>query len=355
MLHSLLLSVAAGAAPALGGPVQPELSLSDALLEQTSSGGTFDLALGHAVDVVVAGEPGAAVLIAASVAPPPVPPPVIGGAPLGVDPVSHFLLVNGLADPGAKIGPGGLYTLSVAVPATLPPGGHIYIQAAALSLPALELKLTPGLVLTVVDARIFDFHGGLEGFAADFSDYYLPMLALIDPQSGLTVLPPPLDTAEPALRVSANNPSDDLFRFVKRRIDGLAPSAPRAFRVEVRFASDAPAGKSGVGGAPGENVYMKAGGAGNEPLPVPEPADPQHIVFNLDKGEQAQGGTQLVVIGDVATPPETTWDLLERRMTEPLVAMTDASGALWICVGTDSGYESVTELYYDRIVVKLLD
>jgi hypothetical protein len=355
MLHSMLLCLAAGAAPAPGGSVQPVLSLVDSTLEQASTGGAFDLALGHAVDVVVAGEPGAAVLIAASVTPPPDPPPVIGGAPLGVDPLGHFLLVNGLADPAAKIGPGGFYTLSVVVPTGLPPGSAIYIQAAALTLPALELKLTPGLVLTVVDARIFDFEGGFDGFTTDFCDYTLVTLPTVDPEEELTVLPPPLDTTEPALRVSANNPSDDLFRFIKHRLDGLAPSTPRAFRIEVRFASDAPAGKVGVGGAPGESVFMKAGGAGTEPLPVPLPSDPQYIGLNLDKGQQAEGGTQLVVIGNVATPPETTWDLLEHRMTEPLVATTDAAGGLWMCVGTDSGYESVTELYYDRIVVKLLD
>ena len=35
--------------------------------------------------------------------------------------------------------------------------------------------------------------------------------------------------------------------------------------------------------------------------------------------------------------------------THPFRAKSDAQGGVWVCVGTESGFEATTTLYYDRI------
>lgn len=41
------------------------------------------------------------------------------------------------------------------------------------------------------------------------------------------------------------------------------------------------------------------------------------------------------------------------RSSTPLRARTDSSGALWVFFGTDSGFESTTEVYYRRAEITL--
>jgi hypothetical protein len=333
-----------------------QLTYSDALLEQSSQDGAFDLALSHPIEIAVEGDPGAAVLLLASVTPPPSPPPQIGGVPFAVDPGNFVILVNGLADPAAVIGPGGTFSFGTTVPGALPPGGVLYTQALTVASGTALPKLSPGVALTIVDARIFEFDTGLDGFGVDLSDYHDHQLPTIEPVFGHATLPAPLDPTAGAVGVQTKNVSDDLFVFLKRKITGLAPSTARNLRIEVRFASNEPVDSVGIGGSPGASVILKAGGAAIEPLPIPLPSDPAYLTFNLDKGDQSVGGSDLVVIGNIGTPPGVTdWTLLEHRTPEPRTIQTDGTGALWICVGTDSGYEGVTTLFYDRIVVKLLD
>ena len=36
-----------------------------------------------------------------------------------------------------------------------------------------------------------------------------------------------------------------------------------------------------------------------------------------------------------------------------LTATTDGTGRLWVFVGTDSGFEGLTAVYYDQVIVEL--
>ena len=341
---------------AVGG-ASAGLTLVDVALGDVSQGGAFDLALGHEIELVVAGEPGALVVLAASFTPPPDPPPVIGGVPVAIDPAHAIVLVDGLSDPAAVVGPDGTFARGAVVPAGLAPGAPLHVQALLFA-PGAGLELAPsnGVAATIVQALVFDFDAGDDGFAADLSDYMTYQLEGIEPESGPSPLPAPLDPGAGAMRVAFKNGSDDVFFFLKRRIDGLAPLASRALRVDVRFASNAPEDWAGAGGGPGLDVYMKAGAVAHEPLPIPSPVNPEYVTINVDKGNQAEDGTQAVLIGNVAIPAgPAVWTLRENRMKEPLRVAADASGAIWVLVGTDSGYEGHNELYYDRVVVKLLD
>ena len=62
-----------------------------------------------------------------------------------------------------------------------------------------------------------------------------------------------------ALFISGVNRSDDLFMFYKGQVGGLQGGTTYQVSFQVEFATIAPSGCIGVGGAPGENVYIKAG------------------------------------------------------------------------------------------------
>ena len=53
----------------------------------------------------------------------------------------------------------------------------------------------------------------------------------------------------------------------------------------------------GVGGAPGESVWIKAGATAIEPLAI---RDSSYLRMNIDIGNQSGGGAHAVVLGDIA-------------------------------------------------------
>jgi hypothetical protein len=208
----------------------------------------------------------------------------------------------------------------------------------------------------------FDFGTGAHGWTADVADYPISVGPSISFEAGLRELP---DTAPPgtfgtAFLLSSYNTPDDLFTFIKREIRagaGLLPLQDYDVRFHMRFLSDAPSGCFGIGGAPGESVYLKAGGSDTEPMPVRIAGD---IELNLPKGDQAESGGVLSVAGDVANgiPCEEVsfvrplpLGVVEREVSH--IVRTDRNGHLWLLVGTDSGYEGGTTLYFQTIEVTL--
>ena len=106
--------------------------------------------------------------------------------------------------------------------------------------------------------------------------------------SGFEQLPPPL-APEPALFISGANRSDDLFMFFRGQVGGLVPGVRYSATVSVEIATETPSGCFGIGGAPGESVFVKAGASDVEPLPVLEGT---YLRMNIDTGNQSQGGEQ---------------------------------------------------------------
>jgi hypothetical protein len=106
-----------------------------------------------------------------------------------------------------------------------------------------------------------DFNHGSKGWLPGFSDYNLRagdlrMLA------ELRRLPQEVSETRSAFYIQSMNRSDDIFMFLKKNVsaeDGLEPN--QAYRVwfDMRFSSNAPTGCLGVGGSPGDSVYLKAG------------------------------------------------------------------------------------------------
>ena len=200
----------------------------------------------------------------------------------------------------------------------------------------------------------FDFSRGPQGFVAGFADYPPGHADSYELTSGYRALPPPLEP-QSALFLSGVNRSDDLFMFFKGTIGGLAPGARYGVPVSVEIATDTPAGCVGVGGAPGESVWIKAGVTAVEPLPV---RDGSYLRMNVDIGNQSAGGAQAVVLGNVANsrgceqPRRWERKSLPGRPTPTPIAIP-SNGQVWLLFGSDSGFESRTQIYFTRAAVTL--
>lgn len=198
----------------------------------------------------------------------------------------------------------------------------------------------------------FDFSRGPQGFVAGFADYPPDHADSYELTSGYRPLPPPLES-QSALFISGVNRSDDLFMFFKGPISGLLPGSRYGVTVSVEIATDTPAGCVGVGGAPGESVWIKAGATAVEPLPV---RDSSYLRMNVDIGNQSAGGTQAVVLGNIANSRSCEqprqWErrsLLGRSTPVPIAI--PSNGQAWLLIGVDSGFESRTEVYFTRAAV----
>ena len=192
----------------------------------------------------------------------------------------------------------------------------------------------------------WDFSEGSLGWQGDFADYPPGEEEFYELDSGLLPLPENLGD-DTALFITGANRSDDLFMYFRREIDGLAPNTNYQVTFALELASNAPDGSVGIGGSPANSVFLKAGATLVEPLPILE-NDENLLRLNVDKGNQANAGSDSVLLGDIAKPDDGTFDyaLINRSSQQPYSFLTDDSGSAWLYFGTDSGFEGTTTLYY---------
>jgi hypothetical protein len=143
--------------------------------------------------------------------------------------------------------------------------------------------------------------------------------------------------------------------FLKTQIDGLKPDTTYQVLFSIDLVSNTPAGLMGIGGSPGESVYVKAGAVDYEPEVVE--ASDGWLRMNIDKGNQASEGQDMINLGTLANPnidldtftgeeyALMTLDNQDRTFT----VTTDSQGSVWVVAGTDSGFEGPTTVYYDKI------
>ncbi|MEW6737772.1 MAG: hypothetical protein AB1489_41210 [Acidobacteriota bacterium] len=158
-----------------------------------------------------------------------------------------------------------------------------------------------------------------------------------------------------ALFIAGTNRTDDLFMYIKRPLTGLQPNRTYRRQFNIQIATNAPTGCAGIGGAPGEAVFLKAGSTAIEPI-----TDPKTRLLNIDKGDQRQGGRDMFLLGNIANQSNDCQNLIYEfkdfdSQSIPFEVTADATGSLWVIIGTDSGYESRTELFYSKITVKLTE
>ena len=199
----------------------------------------------------------------------------------------------------------------------------------------------------------FNFNQDAEGWIVGFAD--LPVnhdQSTFELDHGHRQLPDGLEGS--GIFIQGHNRSDDLFMFLKRQVEGLRPNTQYMVQVSIDLATNVPAGLVGIGGAPGESVFVKAGASTDEPIAVE--GDNQHLRLSIDKGNQAQSGESMVVIGDVASPDVADSEYQIKNLStgdRTLSVEADSEGRVWLIVGTDSGFEGLTSLYYSRIAYTL--
>ena len=197
----------------------------------------------------------------------------------------------------------------------------------------------------------FDFNRGDQGFVAGFADYPPGDAEIYELTSDHRTLPPPLES-QSGLFLSGVNRSDDLFMFFKGPMSGLQGGALHKVTVSLEFATNTPSGCFGVGGSPGESVWIKAGVTAVEPLPV---RDGSYLRMNIDVGRQSGSGSQAVVLGNIANSRSCEqplqWELKSLQGSMQSLISIPADGRVWLLFGTDSGFESRTEIYFTRASV----
>ncbi len=210
----------------------------------------------------------------------------------------------------------------------------------------------------------YNFRANLQGWSGGFADYstlndpkilnfdkrlrYIPRKATRVPIRGFMI--------------QGRNISDDLFMFLKRRLtskDGIVAGQTYRLHFTVEFASNAAEGCAGIGGSPGNDVYLKTGAAPIEPIPTLQ-SDGTSIRLNVDIGNQNNSGPAASIAGDISNGipcenalPVFPYVITQRSHTHIVNVTANNAGELWLLIGTDSGFEGLTRLYYKRIQVTL--
>jgi hypothetical protein len=203
-----------------------------------------------------------------------------------------------------------------------------------------------------------DFRLGARGWEAAFADYSPVSLPTMDLDSGIRPLPAELGISGTGFYIRGHNRSDDLWMQLTRKVsaaDGIAPNTLYEINFRVTLGSNAGGGCFGVGGAPGEGVYLKTGASGTAPL-VQLVAD--HYEVNFDKGNQAVGGTEASIAGDIVNGTTDCSDTapfrtIVRTHQHTHLVRSNAAGEIWLIVGTDSAFEGLTQLYYQSVEATL--
>ncbi|MDX2129060.1 MAG: hypothetical protein SFU91_08495 [Chloroherpetonaceae bacterium] len=211
--------------------------------------------------------------------------------------------------------------------------------------------------LEINDTVIFnnDFEFDAQGWRVGYSDYpsnltLTDSLELYQFRFGYSQLPQEISPPQFGIRVRGINRSDDLFMYLKKQIIGLEPNQSYRITFSIEIASNVPTNAVGAGGAPGESVYLKAGAKEYEPLNFVD--ENNFYRLNVDKGNQSIVGIDATLLGNIGVSDTTTiYELILRESQTSLICKSNSDGAIWVFVGTDSGYEGLTEIYYNSIRV----
>jgi hypothetical protein len=182
-------------------------------------------------------------------------------------------------------------------------------------------------------------------WTADFADYPENDSIAYELYADHDLLPENLNSTGEimGLHISGKSTNRDLFMFIKGKISGLLPNTTYELLFTVKVASNTPS-------SVGENVKLKVGATLIEPR-----KELQAGVYrmNINKGNQAEGGSDMITIGNVVSTSTTGFAIITRTNSSKndFTITTDETGEIWIVIGTESGIDGLTELFYTQVDV----
>ena len=200
--------------------------------------------------------------------------------------------------------------------------------------------------------RTFDFSQGNGGWLSGFADYQ-PNTAPLDVVAETRALPTGFSGS--GYYIAGTNRSDDLFIYVKTKVSGLVAGTTYRIRSTVDFLTDVPTDCVGVGGAPGESVWIIVAASSTEPQTIFNGSDYR---MNIERGNQSQSGRDGLVLGNIANSVQNCgprrWESksLSIPAASTLTVRADDRGEAWVLVGMDSGFESFSRIYIQRFLVR---
>jgi hypothetical protein len=157
-------------------------------------------------------------------------------------------------------------------------------------------------------------------------------------------------------KLSGNNHSDDLFMAIKIPVNVLRSATLYKATLTVDIVSNISKNCVGIGGAPGESVYVKLAASNDEPV---NELDNNMYRINIDIGYQSQSGTEGLTVGDVANSIECGADPVYEKITlsmaESVDVMSDNDGKVWLTAGFDSGFEGLTEVFITKLTANIVE
>ncbi|MBP2000189.1 hypothetical protein J2Z69_001208 [Paenibacillus shirakamiensis] len=219
----------------------------------------------------------------------------------------------------------------------------------------LDAEITLGKDIVITSNFSKDSDHWVGGFA-DYPQKDTPIYKL---KFAYLPLPKEINNQQKGLYLSGMNRSDDLFMFVKKKIDKTSHLKPNTtYRVNFDFdmATNAAKNGMGAGGSPGESVYVKAGLMTQEPKAILDKDNFFHM--NIDKGQQSQEGKNALVLGNLAKAKseDKKYELKNfNNKNRPFIVTTNEQSELWILIGTDSAFESVSSIYIPRTKITLTE
>lgn len=198
----------------------------------------------------------------------------------------------------------------------------------------------------------YNFNLGTQGWDSLFSDYPKGEESFYQLEFAYSHLPEPLDTTVKAIKISGNNHSDDLLSFITTKITQLIPDAVYEVTFDITMASNVATNSIGIGGSP--DLAIGAGGLGYEPAKALDASNWYRTNF-ISLLQSHESNNVMQMLGTIGVQDTTTvYTLINRNNSDnPLKLKTNEYGELWLLIGTDSGFEGITTLYFKSITIKL--
>ena len=194
-----------------------------------------------------------------------------------------------------------------------------------------------------------------DGWSAVFAEYPDGSEEFYELNAGLKNLPEPLDQTKKAFLLSGNNHSDALQMFLVKELTGLTPQSKYQVETEVELASKYPDGSVGIGGSPGNSVHLVSKFATLGYTVEKGKSESDNVQLVLKKEENVPESVMNLDLGDVSVPSDQyIYQLISRKKgSSPDVVLSGKDGKLWVIVGTWSGFEGTSSLYYTKIKITL--